>query len=230
MEKRDLIIALHGFLGKPDDWNHMLKNSLLNSTPIFSPFFFEESEWSPRKKLEEWGDFFLAQCEDWRAQGFSLKLYAYSLGGRLALGPLLKKPFLFKEAHFFSVNPGLTTQEEREIRKINDASWAERFGTENWDHLIRNWNSQNVFLEDYEPLRRESDFSRELLALALTQWSLSLQENYWPKLTELKFNINWWVGQKDVKFVEMAKDLNRKNNFIKLSIIPDKGHRVLFAN
>lgn len=230
MEKRDLIIALHGFLGKPQDWDSQLKNYQKTDCKIVAPFFFEPSNWSPEKNISEWGQFFLEQCERWQNEGFKLKLLAYSLGGRLALGPFLKRPELFSEVHFFSVNPGLSNSKEKNIRQINDANWARKFLIEPWELVTQNWNLQPIFLDDYEPKRNEVDYSRELLARALTNWSISHQENYWDKLVNLKQSINWWVGGKDQKFLDIGTKLNQANKRIKLNIVPNCGHRVLFSN
>jgi 2-succinyl-6-hydroxy-2,4-cyclohexadiene-1-carboxylate synthase len=227
MEKTDLIIAIHGFLGKPQDWNFQLRNYIKTNTKIITPSLFTEGEWSPRKSLTDWNDFFLTQCEQWHHEGYNIKLFAYSLGGRLVLGPYLKNPSLFTEAHFLSVNPGLISLSDIQLRKKNDLHWAQRFLNEPWDTLISNWNSQAVFNQDSEPERKESDFNRELLSLALTQWSVSQQENYWNKLMNLKKNINWWVGEKDSKFLTLGKNIIKNNKKIKLHIVPNCGHRLL---
>lgn len=228
MEKRNLIIALHGFLGTPSDWEIYLKKIKKPSDIVISPFLFTEGDWCPRKTLLQWTTCFKNKCENWLNEGYDLTLLGYSMGGRLGLCTYLDQPDLFKEAHFFSVNPGIDNIKELEVRKNNDAIWAERFRSETWNTVLTDWNQQPVFIGDLEPIRLEKDFSRELLALSLTQWSLSEQQNLWPKLAVLNKPIGWWVGEKDLKFLNMAKQLNQENPNIQIKVVPNCGHRVLF--
>jgi 2-succinyl-6-hydroxy-2,4-cyclohexadiene-1-carboxylate synthase len=228
MEQRTLIVALHGFLGQPQDWASYLKKIKKPNDQLVIPFLFEDSPWSPQKTLPEWNKYFKTQCDAWLSEGFELKLMAYSLGGRLVLKTYLDYPDYFKEAHFFSVNPGLIDLAELEARRKSDLNWAQRFRHDSWEALIKDWNQQAVFKNDFEPIRHEKDFSRDLLALGLTHWSLAEQENFWPKLILAKKPIYWWVGENDIKFLDIARKLQAKNPNITVNCIPQCGHRSIF--
>lgn len=110
-----MIVALHGFLGRPSDWNGILPDEALKPD-LFSP------------------DFGIPEGEI---------LIGYSLGGRLALQNLHK--YNYKAAVIISSHPGLDSEEEMKARREHDEKWAKRFESDPWDILMKDWNGQGVF-------------------------------------------------------------------------------------
>src|SRR5690606_6539540 len=109
----------------------------------------------------------LAQWVNHRAAfyGGSRILVGYSLGGRIALHALRDSPDLWQAAVIISAHPGLVLEEDRVVRKKADQEWAKRFMHEDWDLLMKSWNSQPVFKNGSQPLlRHERDFDRKKLA------------------------------------------------------------------
>jgi 2-succinyl-6-hydroxy-2,4-cyclohexadiene-1-carboxylate synthase len=89
------------------------------------------------------------------------------------------------------------------------------------------WNAQSVFAQGVkEPLRREDDFCRERLGLALNHWSVALQPDLRPALLKEKRPILWLAGERDAKYVALAQKMGRLNRMVSPRIISEAGHRL----
>jgi len=214
--RKKSIIALHGFLGQPADWDFL--NQLLPEYEILKPSLYRKTNLS----LQQW-----AQCFD---RDFDCSdtpiLLGYSLGGRLALHALRENPKRWKAVVCLSTHPGLVRIQERAERIRADEGWAERFLQEPWDSLISSWNSQKIFEHSKKTTKTPSHFSRELLANILTMWSLGHQEPFFADLEKIDVPILWLTGQNDEKFTELGKKIIFKNKFSKHRIIAGAGHRI----
>lgn len=206
------VFTLHGFLGRPTDWDHLsFEHQAIDlfQQPIAS-------------SLEEWAQAFNTEVA--KTPG-PHTLIGYSLGGRLALHALIDQPELWKQATLISTHPGLKTEKEREQRLQHDQQWAERFLTEPWGQLMNAWNAQPVFAGDTPPSRPEKDNNRETLAKALTNYSLGTQKNLRTTIGELSMPIKWVVGAKDVKFTQLSCELVFAHPNSTVAVVPGVGHR-----
>lgn len=239
MERVNLFF-LHGFLGRPSDWSGV--QDLLARHERFRfyiPDYFNDPALCPRNSFEMWADNFNKWVERQGCAAEKNILIGYSLGGRLALHALQKNSALWKQVVLISTNPGFAdsleivdqSSEERSKRWLNDCYWAEEFSKSSWEGVLRHWNLQPVFgRTQNEPVRFEKEYSRDLLSLALTQWSLAQQKNMRPVLRENVEKVRWLVGAYDDKFVELAQSLAYQINGLKVEEIPAASHRVLFDN
>jgi 2-succinyl-6-hydroxy-2,4-cyclohexadiene-1-carboxylate synthase len=202
------IYALHGFLGRPHDWEHVLPQA--NAVNLFeeiAPFW-------------QWAESFNISITN---PGV---LIGYSLGGRLALHALLNQPNLWKAAIIISAHPGLETEAEKKLRFQQDHLWAERFTKDSWDLLMHDWNAQAVFRGDNLTVRKERDFDRLKLASALRVWSLANQENLMSQLSQLDIPIFWIAGSLDSKYSALYDSISLKHPDSKKWIAPNASHRV----
>ncbi|HSP35772.1 MAG TPA: alpha/beta fold hydrolase [Thermoanaerobaculia bacterium] len=110
-----MITAIHGFLGRPSDWD-FLKDGGLDVDA-------REMDDIPRR-----GDILLG----------------YSMGGRLALHALLDGA-KYKRAVIVSAGLGIEEPNERAARREADEKWARRFQSEDWETVLRDWNAQPLF-------------------------------------------------------------------------------------
>lgn len=170
---------------------------------------------------------FLGQPSDWDflpwpheawtegAGGASDVIIGYSMGGRRALA----------EAHRFAkaviVSAGLNAPDPD--RRLRDEEWARRFESEEWPELMRAWNAQPVF-GGHRIERKESDYDRSELARMLRQWSPAVLPP--PVLEKIETPILWVAGERDGKYVEIARDAVSRLPNAQLWICPDAGHRV----
>lgn len=109
------IVALHGFLGLPSDWDFLKPAGFDVVTPLLDDI--------PKR-----GD----------------TLLGYSMGGRLALQALLDGA-RYKRAVIVSTGLGIEGEEARDRRRRADEKWARHFETQEWLRVMRDWNAQSVF-------------------------------------------------------------------------------------
>lgn len=150
-------------------------------------------------------------------------LVGYSLGGRLGLHALIRHPHLWRGAALLSVNPGIKPS-EREERCRQDALWAHRFLTEDFDQVLNDWNRQEVFQGH---LLTNPAPSKEEIARRLREWSLGLQEDLREAIHQLKMPILWAVGMRDKKFLSIANSMTFSNPHSQIWKCPECGHRLL---
>lgn len=254
MEKfmgKHLIIALHGFLGQPMDWNTWQTIHRPPSSHFWALNLWSEDGLTPHYSMDEWTQNFCSQVERKKQEGFIIDLWGYSMGGRLALSALSERPDLFRKAQILSANPGLESNSERALREKNDQVWAQRFNEEDWSSLMKAWNEQPVFqvtankhsvsdsnvdctvdcivdcTVDNSVNRQENFYKREILSLALVNWSLARQKNFWQTLSALPLPIEWHAGDEDSKYKEIATRASASNTQFQLKIHPHRGHRLL---
>lgn len=214
LDKKFILYALHGFLGKPKDWQFL-------SNPCIAVDLFDYSNFS----FQSWANSFNASV---RLQNLGAKvLMGYSLGGRLALHALIQDPTLWDAAIIISAHSGLKDQNERVRRVAQDEAWAQRFEKEPWDHLMQDWNAQKVFQNDQVKIpRHEAEFSRKTLAQALRSWSLGIQQDLQFHIEQFPVPILWIAGELDSFYAERASLLKLSHASSQVWIANQTGHRV----
>lgn len=214
--------ALHGFLGSAHDWNFL--DGQLNDASLDKEDLFSNGQTSYGETLWEFGAAFNRKAALMDAK--TPVLMGYSLGGRLALHALLKKPDYWKAAIIISAHTGLNDEKLKALRKESDASFNELLQNKPWDAFISKWNSQEVFKNTPTLHREESHFDKKLLGKGFLEWSLSRQEDLKNRIESLNIPFFWIAGEKDAKFCELAKSLNFKHPDSTLWIAEQSGHRV----
>jgi 2-succinyl-6-hydroxy-2,4-cyclohexadiene-1-carboxylate synthase len=144
-------------------------------------------------------------------------LLGYSMGGRLALDRLQRERF----DSAVIISAGLNAPDE--ARKRRDEEWARRFESEEWTSLMRAWNAQDVF-GGHVLERREEGYDRAELAMELRELSPAVLPP--PKLESIETPILWVAGERDTKYVDIAKQAVRRLPHAELWICPNAGHRV----
>jgi 2-succinyl-6-hydroxy-2,4-cyclohexadiene-1-carboxylate synthase len=144
-------------------------------------------------------------------------LLGYSMGGRRALQLLEHQRF----PKAVIVSAGLNTPDE--ARRARDEAWARRFESEAWPSLMRAWNAQPVF-GGHELARHESDYDRAELARQLREWSPAVLPP--ARLEEIETPILWIAGERDAKYVDVARQAVARLPNAELWICAEAGHRV----
>lgn len=232
------VYLLHGFLGKPSDWiifEGYLSECFKNTTKkinIIKPDLYEDIELCAFPK---WSRLFNGRVYS-KDSGHENILIGYSLGGRLATEVFLSEPANWSQVHLISSQFGLKTQTERLNRLKNDRRWAERFSAEPYVRVIEDWNKQLIFTGSAEAERLEGDYDRKKLVWILQNWSLAKHEDLYLELrkwsqTDSKFGkdkLNWYCGERDLKYLQLKKEIELECPFIQTVTIAESGHRVLF--
>jgi len=221
------IHVLHGFLGLPSDWQSVFSDSK------HSYFFHSLSDhaFTTEDPFDSWVNAFLAHVNSMQSQKPKI-LVGYSLGGRLALHCLKKKPNLWSGGVLISTNPGLESTQEQEQRLKSDEQWAHLFEVGEWEHVVSQWNKQGVFShEPFFAMRKENQFSRSLLAKQLRFFSVARQQNFRPFLKKIPIPLLWVTGQKDTKFQAIQTQIQQLSNLnISCVSVANAAHRVPWEN
>lgn len=232
------LIFLHGFLGLPSDWQALLNSPSLEesiknyettgSLHFYCPDYFNIPSLSPNFPFQEFAKNFVQWVHS-NTHSDRKILIGYSLGGRLAFAVFEQAPEMFAKLFLLSTHPGLKSEEEKDLRRINDSNWAKLFLSTNWEDLMQCWNQQSVFAgSKAEPQRQEMNFSREYLKLALEKWSLANQESKVLLIKKYFSQIVYVVGKDDTKFTDLARQLLEQVPGLQCFILNNSGHRVLF--
>lgn len=230
MSAGTVVLALHGFLGEPNDFE-LFSDELSKDIEVVPVDYTLIPTLSSEVPLSQWG----AAFNQWATQFLASKykdhkkiLLGYSQGGRLALHALKDNEAMWDQAIIVSANPGIS-EEEKPNRKISDRNWALKFLSDDFKTVVDNWNAQAVFKGGTkEPERLEDQFSRKILADSLENWGVPLQQDFRAFLKTVKTSILWVAGVKDAKYVAIANEMAALNPVIEAKIIPGASHRVLF--
>jgi 2-succinyl-6-hydroxy-2,4-cyclohexadiene-1-carboxylate synthase len=147
-------------------------------------------------------------------------LLGYSMGGRLALHALLGGA-RYNRAVIVSAGLG----GEDAARHAADEAWARRFEGDPWDRLVGDWEAQPLF-GGHVMNRRETDFDRAALADVLRRFSPAVLPPLLPQLHEIEIPVLWIAGERDVKYVEIARKAVGLLPDAELWICPGAAHRV----
>lgn len=223
------VIALHGLLGGPDDWEAFRREF---PAPIEAIDYTRIPELAPGTvAFSAWGHAFGQWLSRTGDDGDLLFLIGYSQGGRLALQALAALPERIAGLILLSANPGLEDGDtpERQARRLNDEAWARRFESDPWDQTLQSWNAQPVFAgARSEPCRHESPEARSIAAASLRTWGLAHQPDLSGLIVREIGKILFVAGEQDRKYVELGRGLAARSGAPgSLCVIPQAGHRVL---
>ena len=247
------MIALHGFLGRPADWDVL--RPLLPGVHL--------------QAIDLWRWFEQGGARDWERAGRALGecltgdgdqgggagaedvaagvpgasrdvasakvLLAYSFGARLALASVAGGGggSAFDGVCLVSCNPGLAEEdrEGRAARRDSDEAWARLLLEAPEEEIWRKWDAQPV-LAAGSPAhvnRRVSatlPAERQTLAHALRAFSLAGQPDFTPRLRRWTTPLLWVTGSADAKFTSMAETLAGESVPASFAVCPGAGHRV----
>lgn len=226
------IVFLHGLLGTADDWQKVIEN-----LPHFRCIALDLPFHGKAKTIEV-SDFeetaqYLSQKIKSAVNNEPYFLVGYSLGGRLALYYALQahvekgnlQGVILEGANF-----GLNTEEEKQARLQNDATWAARFINENPETVLEDWYRQPVFAHLTASERTKliekrcadcgANIGRMLLAT-----SLAKQPYFMEKVRANPLPFFYFCGEKDQKFQTLARSAQ-----LDLTTIPNVGHNAHSEN
>ena len=233
------ILFLHGFLGSGSDWvpiARQLENDyccILVDLPGHGESDIEANG-NP--------DLFFTETVDALAEELSRSaapepcfLVGYSMGGRIALSLALRYPELFEKAIIVSASPGLRTEEERLSRRESDEGIARKI-EKNFEGFIQAWYDQPLFatLKNHSVFQ-ETEQKRKInnpanLDSALRLLGTGRQPSLWDELQKNRVPVQFFVGEKDLKFVEIGRQMVNLCPDSSLEIFAECGHTLHFEN
>lgn len=225
------IVALHGFLGAPNDFEALKKYFEPEKFVWNCPDYTKIKSLDPDTELKSWGLEFL----DWyralnggslRSRKIKRYLLGYSQGGRLAMQVLKDNVELFDGYILISANPGLIETEVAERIEV-DTRWAERFLIDDLDQVMKDWNSQPVFAgSSVKPNLDLKSLDRQIAAECMLSWSIANQENFSNMLSQSSRPVLYICGEYDKKYCAIGNSVKKASskNF-NLEVVSGASHR-----
>lgn len=156
-------------------------------------------------------------------------LVGYSMGGRLALAAAVEASTTIRALVLVSTTAGIEDVGERERRRSADDALATRIESLGTDAFVSEWLAQPLFAnsrrDDIEIAARRSN-SAESLARSLRRCGAAEQSPAWNSLHDICVPTLIVAGQRDDKFVALAKRLHGAIVDSELTIVADAGHAV----
>jgi 2-succinyl-6-hydroxy-2,4-cyclohexadiene-1-carboxylate synthase len=170
-----------------------------------------------------------------RAGASAWHLAGYSLGGRLALGLLVRHPELFTGATLIGASPGLASEGERAERRATDERWCTLLEERGIEAFVADWEAQPLLApgadlgEEARRGQRKERLANEPLGLArsLRLTGLGAMPSYWEALGRIAVPTTLMVGARDAKFTGIARRMADRLPGSTLEIVPGAGHSVL---
>jgi 2-succinyl-6-hydroxy-2,4-cyclohexadiene-1-carboxylate synthase len=156
-------------------------------------------------------------------------LIGYSMGARMALHVALRHPQMVSQLVLISGTPGLVTQAERSARLQSDNELADHIEKIGTPAFIDEWLALPIFSGLSDQTNQRNDRIRNTakgLADSLRFAGTGTQEPQWPNLHQLSMPVLLMVGELDVKFTTIAKDMQPLLQSSEMKVVPNVGHTV----
>jgi 2-succinyl-6-hydroxy-2,4-cyclohexadiene-1-carboxylate synthase len=173
-----VIHIFHGLFGSPQDF-HFIQGDNITYHNLYS-------SWNIRSLNED--DI----------------LIGYSMGGRIALEIAHQYKYCMKSLVLLSAHPGLSHPEEIIQRKEYEEIILNKMSTLSVQEFLEWWNNLEIFKGD-QPIIVDSKCLRESQVI-FNRHRLSHQKDHLPELIKNRSKVLYVLGEKDSKYLEMAKE------------------------
>ena len=228
------LVMLHGFTGNRQAFDHL--------KPLLSPHFSVVTVDLPGHGASPLP---LDAAEDGFEQTVgaltrlldNLKLSwvhvaGYSQGARVALAWAFSQPHRFSALALESVSPGISRRRRRAVRRQGDEQLAHLLENKGLEKFIERWEKLPLLkglLQISKPLREQLKALRLTsspggLAGALRCLGVGVQENFWPRLPQLRIPTLILTGQNDGKYSQIAQRMAQELPRGCGHVVPDCGH------
>lgn len=161
-------------------------------------------------------------------------LAGYSMGGRLALFLALSRPQRWRSLILESSSPGLASAAERAARAAQDEALAAFIEAQGMEAFVSRWErlplfaSQQALPEEARARQRQRRLGNRPAGLAgsLRGMGTGVQPPLWQRLGELTLPALLLAGERDAKFVALAREMAGAMPQATLHIVPEAGHTI----
>ncbi len=227
------LLLLHGFTGSPRSWAPV-REQLPPRFAVVAPALLGHDGSSAGPEIGA----FLEEAERVLAllpEGGKAHVAGYSLGARLALALLVRHPERFEQATLVSAHPGLATADERETRRRDDRRWRALLETGGIEAFVAAWEAQTLWTSEAElpeAMRRARRLERlghtpSGLARSLAVCGLGEMPDLRPLLGRVALRVTVMAGERDPKFLCLARELSSRLPRAALDLVPAAGHNLL---
>lgn len=162
-------------------------------------------------------------------------LLGYSMGGRLALTFAILFPDRLRKLIIESASPGLEKEEERQLRRMKDGELANFINEKGIEKFVDYWEAIPLFssMESLPQQIKDSIRNQRLsncpqgLANSLFGMGTGSQPSWWGSPLEgLTCEVLLLTGEKDKKFCEIAKRMQKMIKNSEWIVIKNAGHAI----
>lgn len=156
-------------------------------------------------------------------------LAGYSLGGRVALHAALALGPRVGRLVLVSATAGIADPAAREQRRLADEALANRIESIGIAAFAREWAEQPVFAGESPHVAAQAHAQRLRqtpagLAAALRGLGQGACPPVWERLGELRMPVRLVVGERDVRYRELAAGMLARIPHAELTVVPGAGH------
>ncbi|XP_049363348.1 protein PHYLLO, chloroplastic isoform X2 [Solanum verrucosum] len=246
-----VVVFLHGFLGTGGDWISVMKaiSGSARCIAVDLPGHGRSKLLGQDFDLEEPGLSIMAFAKILQQLFDSLQcqkivLVGYSMGARISLYMALRYNYKVAGAVIIAGSPGLIDEEARKVRRAKDDFFACSFAASGLEPFLDAWYSGEL----WNSLRTHPHFNKILasrlqhcdlknLGRVLADLSVGRQPPLWEDLKSCKVPLQFIVGEKDVKFKNIAQKMRdtmcqstETTNVPEIVEIPYSGHAAHIEN
>jgi 2-succinyl-6-hydroxy-2,4-cyclohexadiene-1-carboxylate synthase len=229
-----IILFLHGFMGNGGEWRNVCQYlsekfyCLIIDLPFHGKTLIEGDEneitfeGTASSIMQLLANLNIHRCH----------LVGYSMGGRIALYLALNYPEPFIRVLLESASPGLKTEQEKKARREADAVIAQKLRGNFCNEFLVQWYRQPIFgdfirqpnFKEIQQRRLKGDPQK--LAFSLKKLGTGVQPSSWEKLPQLDKCCLLVVGEKDLKFRNIAEEIKKLNDMISIEKVSDCYHDI----
>jgi 2-succinyl-6-hydroxy-2,4-cyclohexadiene-1-carboxylate synthase len=156
-------------------------------------------------------------------------LCGYSLGGRVALRAALDHPGRFGRLVLVGASPGIADDVQRAARRAADDALAARVDGMTMEAFAREWGALEVFATQPAGVREFAHADRlrndpRALAAALRGLGAGAMEPMWDRLSELDMPVTLAAGERDPKYVDIARAMAERIPGAEVAVVAGAGH------
>ena len=234
------LVLLHGFTGSTKTWQHVVRHLPKSVRCILVDLIGHGQTSAPENvalySMTNQVDTLHELLQQLQVEKFTL--LGYSMGGRVALSYAVKYPETIEQLVLESASPGLTSEEERAVRKKADEALAEKILTNGIASFVEKWENIPLFASQkqlseamQQEIRTERLQQREIgLANSLRGMGTGVMPNVWDDLAVLPMPVTLLTGALDEKFVCLNEKMQNLLICAKHLTIPAVGHAIHVEN
>jgi 2-succinyl-6-hydroxy-2,4-cyclohexadiene-1-carboxylate synthase len=218
-------LLLHGFTNTGRSWDGVIDS--LASDGSVAPDLRGHGECSDARPITL--DAVIEDVAQLAPESFTL--VGYSMGGRIALHTAFALGDRVRRLVLVGASPGLRTATARAERRATDERLADDLERSTIEQFAERWASTPVLADQPPEVRAKVDADRRRnspagLAAALRGLGTGALPSLWPRLDRLTIPVELVVGERDEKFLEIARKMVDELPNGRLVVAPHAGHAV----
>jgi 2-succinyl-6-hydroxy-2,4-cyclohexadiene-1-carboxylate synthase len=220
------VVLLHGFTNTGRSWEGVI--DLLPGRETLAPDIRGHGDRSDARPIT-----LAAVIDDVRALApEEFTLVGYSMGGRIALHAAFALHDRVRRLILVGASPGLRSATARGERRTADERLADELENSTIERFAQRWASTPVLADQPPEVRAMADADRRRnhspagLAAALRGLGTGALPSLWPRLDRLTIPVELIVGERDEKFIQIARQMLEDLPHARLVVVPGAGHAV----